>query len=246
MRVHRIRRHTAVPRLTRAIAFALHPRVVMTNDLVHLAIWLLVLGGLPLFVAYVYRGERRVALAWLELIVGPMILGAVFLHAILFNVPNNFAVMKEYSFLQFWFKPQRATLLREFSTMVASLTVVGLVPIGLALFLSPRLVARARGEGKMVASFLLTVFTATILHHFPDVLLDAAAHKSWAYKSWDSFRDWPLPEAQGTLELSILPGAMALGFALLSLRAEAPPAQAADPEPARRRKKKRPKPTAEA
>lgn len=165
-------------------------------DVAHFFIWLVALGAVPVLLLWV--AARRLPLdrplAQLNLWAGPALLAAVWLHGVLFDPPNNWAVLRDGSmtsyapdgtvlsssrgmtFLEFWFKrfrdidwsPER----RRAALWLAAPAMVCLAVALLRAWRARRQYRFATGETRGALGYLSWVVAALLLHHIPDVMMD--------------------------------------------------------------------------
>lgn len=168
----------------------------MSVSVAHFLIWLVLLGGLPPILLRVAAGRLRTdrPMARLNLCTGPALLGLVWLHGVLFDPPNNWAVLRAGSrtsyapdgtllssspgmtFFEFWFKPFRALDWSPERVHAALwLGVPAVAWLVLALFRAwrvRRLQLPAKGETRGVLGYLSWVLAALLLRHIPDAMMD--------------------------------------------------------------------------
>ncbi|WP_372365737.1 hypothetical protein [Candidatus Uabimicrobium sp. HlEnr_7] len=140
------------------------------NELASIAKWMCIFIAATYICYYILKHKKILnPIAKLNCIFFPLLVPIMWLHAVFFHVPNNWAVMKKYGFFGFWFRPNR-----DFDFDLVHLKL--LIPIILAtIFITIAITKNyAKTFSNTRAGFAMVYwfFAAIILRHIVHVIND--------------------------------------------------------------------------
>ena len=150
----------------------------------HLFLGWLMLSLLPWLIAlFLHKDRRSQAGSFFARLGSPWLVALVWLHGVFFNPPNNWAILDNYGFFGFWFKPHQTPRLAENAGLMVLLCLPALV-LAYRSWLRRESKTLAPGGGWVRPFFAhsLMALAALMLRPIPDAFMDTASHMSYLFR----------------------------------------------------------------
>jgi len=147
----------------------------------HFGAWWMVLAAFPLAWALrtdsqMRRDERVYRLTF---VVGPVLLGVIWLHGLLFNPPDNWARSDALNFFGFWFRPHALSFYTQHQQQLLAFAAPGVLMAALLTWRGTRAIEYAWNRRTAAISYGLQVGAWLLLRQLPDALIELGERVDW-------------------------------------------------------------------
>jgi hypothetical protein len=140
-------------------------------------IWTVIILGIGwLYFKWRKRKDKGLKIGELSPLIGPVWVVVFFLYGIIFNPPNNFAVMQEDGFLLYWFKTYKIHHYTEYFEIFGSLLIIFSILCLIIYLANKRYDFKSRNEPLLFVSIITWYLAAHCFRYFGDTVLDFAIH----------------------------------------------------------------------
>jgi hypothetical protein len=155
--------------------------MTMPPHIWHFSAWWMVLAAFPL--AWALRADSQMRrderVYRLTFVVGPVLLGVIWLHGLLFNPPDNWARSDALNFFGFWFRPHDLSFYVQHQQQLVAFAAPGVLMAALLTWRGARAIEYAWNRRTAAISYGLQVGAWLLLRQLPDALIELGERVDW-------------------------------------------------------------------